>query len=112
MFDLPGNELFDGFIDFCDQLLHQLTFYLSLLSSCLALPSRAFSKHTRNPLVQSYEVVEFLRSDHRDRPYPRMEEMTHINRIQFLLLSGLHLEPSLLSSFDHITRLGGQRHFP
>ena len=31
MFDLPGNELFDGFIDFSNQLVYQLT-YLYLLA--------------------------------------------------------------------------------
>ena len=39
-------------------------------------------------------------------------EKTYINRIQFLLLSGLHLEPSLLSSFNHITRLVYQHNIP
>ena len=31
MLDLPGDEFFDGFVDFCHQLLNQLTVCVTLL---------------------------------------------------------------------------------
>jgi len=103
MFNLPGDELFDGFIDFSDQLVYQLTIYLSRLPSRSALPWSMLG------LIMA-TLGPDVRYPHEPSDRKGWEEGTYINRIQFLLLGRFHLEPSLLSSFDHISRLVYQHH--
>jgi len=105
MFDLPGDELFDGFIDFSDQLLYQLD-YMSLLPSSSGLAILSIYALSKDMCTLTSDI----RYPHDPSNGKAWSNETYINRIQFLLLGRFHLEPSLLSSFDHISRLVYQHH--
>jgi len=100
MFDLPGNELFDGFIDFCNQLAYQLN-YILLASSSFGSAIPFIYALSKDMCTLSSDI----RYPHDPSDGKDWRKETYINRIQFLLLGRFHLEPPLLSSFDHISRL-------
>jgi hypothetical protein len=81
--DLFGDIDFNGFINLSDQLVISTTRHYIIL-----------------PLIIGINIVR-----RQIRNGARKTGETYIYRIQFLFLSRFSLEPSLLTGFDHISRL-------